>query len=258
MSKRFINSVIRCLLLIGGFLANGCANTETEKLTIATAANMQFVMSELTTSFERETGIPCDFIVGSSGKLTAQIKEGAPFDLFVSADMKYPMELYNSNNTGSEPEIFAYGSLVLWTMHEGIEPSIENLTSEKINHIGLANPKTAPYGQAAVEVIEHYKLMDTLKNKLAYGESISQTNQFIVSKAADVGFTAKSVVLSPQMKNKGHWTAISANLHSPIAQGVIVLKNRESQIENAKRFQDFLLSEKSNKILIKFGYSLKN
>lgn len=258
MPKRFTNSIIRYFLLIGIFLATGCANTETEKLTIAAAANMQFVMTELSTIYKKETGIPCDFIVGSSGKLTAQIKEGAPFDLFVSADMKYPMELYNSNLTDTEPKIFAYGSLVLWTMNESIEPSIESLTSEKIDHIGLANPKTAPYGKAAVKVIEHYKLTDSLKNKLVYGESISQTNQFIVSKAADIGFTAKSVILSPQIKNKGHWVDIPANLHSPIAQGVVVLKNRESQIENAKRFQDFLLSEKGKEILIKFGYSLKN
>lgn len=258
MMKGFVKARVWPLVLIGSFLMTGCVNNTSEKLTIATAANMQFAMTELIDAFEKEKGISCEFIVASSGKLTSQIQEGAPYDLFISADMKYPTALYDKELTDSSPRIFAYGNLVLWTINEKLEPSIESLSLEEIDHIGMANPKTAPYGQAAVEVLNYHNLTERLEDKLVYGESISQTNQFIISKAADIGFTAKSVVLSPQMKGKGQWVSISSTLHSPIAQGVVVLKNRKSQIENARQFQDFLLSERGKEILVKFGYSIED
>lgn len=238
------------------WVISGCQSQKTEKLTIATAANMQFAMESLIKAFTSETGIACETAISSSGKLTAQIEEGAPFDVFVSADMKYPARLFENGFSTAEPKIYAYGNLVLWSRVDGIEPSIELLSDEQIHHVALANPKTAPYGVAAIEVLTHFQLLDALAQKLVYGESISQTNQFIISKAAEIGFTAKSVVRSPQMMGKGQWKDIDPSIYAPIAQGVVIVKHSEKDMPAARTFYDFLFSEKARQILTDFGYAV--
>ncbi len=235
------------------FLVIGCTKPNTQKVTIATAANMQFAIQEITTSFTKQTGIACDIIISSSGKLTAQIKEGAPYDILVSADTKYPQALHTSGFTTKPPEIYAYGKLVLWSISKDITPSIKSLTDKKIKHIAIANPKTAPYGEAAISVLKQAGIYDQIEDKLVYGESISQTNQFIVSGAAQVGFTAKSVVLSPKMKEKGNWIAINDSSYTPIAQSAVIIK-KVSVTENTINFYKFLFSAKSKEILENFGY----
>jgi molybdate transport system substrate-binding protein len=236
-------------------LISSCNQQKEHKLTIATAANMQFVMDELTTAFTQETGIECEKIISSSGKLTAQIKEGAPYDIFVSADMKYPLNLYNSGFTANKPAIYAYGKLILWSLFDSIKPSVNLLLQKNIKHIASANPKTAPYGIATEEVLNHYKIFDSIKNKLVYGESIAQTNQFITTKATEIGFTAKSVVLSPVAKGKGNWIALDENTYTPIEQGVVIIKNSPSTTQKKEIFYNFLFSEKGTAILNKFGYA---
>ena len=211
---------------------------------------MQFAIAALTQSFTETTGIPCELIIGSSGKLTAQIKEGAPYHLLLSADMKYPTELFKSGFADTSPQIYAYGKLVLWTMTKEIQPSIHQLLSENIQYIALANPKTAPYGKAAIEVLQHYHLQEKIKAKLVYGESIAQTNQFITSKAAEIGFTAKSVLLSPHIKGKGHWVEIADTTYSPIGQGIIILKNKNKTFhQQAQQFYNFIFSPPAQSIL---------
>jgi molybdate transport system substrate-binding protein len=239
-----------CLLFL--IAANGCRQKDSEKLFIATAANMQYPMNDLVKAFSLQTGMDCETVISSSGILTAQIREGAPFDVFVSADMKYPAELYKDGYTIAAPEIYAYGVLILWTIVQELDPSIDLLTSDRIRHIALANPRTAPYGMAAVEVLERAGIYDMVQKKLVYGESISQTSQFIVSGAAEIGFTAKSVALSPDMEDRGNWIVVDENHYTPIAQGMVILKNKK--IKQAEKFRDFLFSEKGRKILNKFGY----
>jgi len=236
------------------FLLISCEHQEKNKLTIATAANMQFAIDEIVNAFKSETGIECEIIVSSSGKLTAQIQEGAPFDIFISADMKYPNELYEKGLTKNKPEIYAKGNLILWTMKDDIEPSIAILETPEIKHIATANPKTAPYGIATKEVLIHYNISEKLNPKLVFGESIAQTNQFIALKAAEIGFTAKSVVLSPQMIGNGKWIEIDKNTYTPINQGITILKNGKFDIEQTKMFYNFLFSIKGKEILNKFGY----
>lgn len=237
---------------------NSCNSSSSRKegfqpLTIATAANMQFAMETLTKAFTEETGILCELTISSSGKLTAQIKEGAPYDVFVSANMKYPNELYKQGMTVEKPKVYAHGKLVLWSMKEGLLPTLELLDDSSISHIALANPKTAPYGMAAEEVLKGEGLYDRLESKLVFGESIAQTNQFIITQSAEVGFTSMSVVLSPQMKDKGKWIELAPSLYSPIEQGIVVLK-KDTEIENAEIFYDFIFSPKAKKILEEFGY----
>lgn len=245
------------LFILCSILLFACNEKQNETLKIAVAANMQFAMKELSQSFTSETGIKTDLIVGSSGQLTAQVKSGAPYDVFVSADMKYPEGLFAAGYAIAKPGVYAYGKLVLWSTANGLRPSIDLLNKDAIHHIALANPKIAPYGVAAIEVLNHYKIFDEVKDKLVYGESISQTNQFIISKSADVGFTAKSIVLSPEMKGKGSWTEVNESDYSPIAQGVIMLKHDNGSMANAEKFYHFLFSDAAKDILVKFGYSVK-
>ena len=243
-------------LIVFMSLLGSCTPNRTEPLTIAAAANLQHAIVPLMEAFTEETGIPCQRVVSSSGKLTAQIRAGAPFDVLVSANLHYPETLFEEGLTLSAPRIYAHGKLVIWTTREGIRPHFDQLPAAGIQHIALANPDFAPYGKAAEETLRYHKLLPLVEKKLVYGESIAQTHQFISSQSAEVGFTALSLVLSSDSNERGHWTEVPSSTYSPITQGVVVLKNRESQQENARRFQDFLFSERGKEILSKFGYSV--
>lgn len=241
-------------VVMASFLLSGCRNKPSQKLTIATAANVQFAMEELTELFTQETGIETEIVLGSSGKLLAQIKEGAPFDLFVSANMKYPEDLYKNGFAENEPKVYAWGKLVMWTMYEDIKPSISLLLSDSVKHIAIANAKTAPYGIAAEQLFSNLKIYDLLKDKLVYGESISQTNQFIISGAAEIGLTAMSVVMSPEVQGKGRWASLDDSLYMPIAQGAVVIKKKDHDTTKAEQFYAFLFSEKAQQVLAAYGY----
>ncbi len=250
--KKLINYILIALLIA----ASGYSQQK-PKLTVAVAANVQFAMKDIKAAFEKKTGTEVDVIIGSSGQLTAQIKQGAPFDIFISADMKYPDALYKSKLAVETPEAYAYGALVVWTMKKDIQlkPDLSEMTGADIKTIALANPKTAPYGEATVQALKHYGIYEKVKDKLVYGESIAPTNQFIISGAADIGFTAKSVVLSPMMKGKGQWHEVASEAYKPIEQGCVILsygiKNHPS---DSKKFYDFLFSKEVKNILLKYGY----
>ena len=243
------------LILLVSFTLTSCNKPGRTTLTLAVASNMQFAMAEIINTFEDKTNLSCEVVVSSSGKLTAQIKEGAPFDVFISADMKYPQSLYEFGLTKDPPKVYAYGKLVMWSTTEALEPSIEILQSPAVRHIAIPNPKTAPYGSAAVEVLRTNGILDVLHDKLVYGESLSQTNQFILSRSAEIGFTSKSVVLSNQLPRKGKWVEIDQNQYSPLAQGIILLDNEQSPF--SKQFVDFLFSPEGKTILEKYGYKVE-
>ncbi len=235
-----------------------CAREVPSTLTIATAANMQYFMEDLTYMFMEDTGIDCFLNVSSSGKLNAQIQQGAPFDVFVSADMAYPLDLYEKGFTTAAPQVYAYGKLVMWSNRLGIIPSPSLLNSGEIKKIAIANPKIAPYGRAAEQVLVAYGLQDSLiaADKIVYGESIAQVNQFISSGAADLGFTAKSAVLSEQLAGQGSWIEVDDRLYEPIAQGVVLVK-REEMHPYAKAFYDFLFSDTGRSLLQAYGYLIE-
>ncbi|WP_080056437.1 molybdate ABC transporter substrate-binding protein [Spirosoma aerolatum] len=228
-----------------------------QPLRVAVAANAQFVMEELKTAFQKKTGVTVETIVSSSGKLTTQIQQGAPYDVFLSADMTYPQTLHKAGLTTAAPVVYAYGSLVLWTMGElPVSANLNVLSDPSVRHIAIANPATAPYGEAAIGFLKAKKLLVAVQAKIVYGESISQVNQYILSGAAEVGFTAKSVVLDPTLAKRGHWVDLPQTGYAPIAQGVVVLK-RTSQPKAAEQFLVFLRSPDARRILQKFGYQLK-
>ncbi|MBN8826097.1 MULTISPECIES: molybdate ABC transporter substrate-binding protein [unclassified Spirosoma] len=228
-----------------------------QPLRVAVAANAQFVMEELKTAFQKKTSVTVETIVNSSGKLTTQIQQGAPYDVFLSADMDYPQTLHKAGLTTAAPVVYAYGSLVLWTMGElPVSTNLNVLSDPSVRHIAIANPATAPYGEAAIGFLKAKKLLATVQAKIVYGESISQVNQYILSGAAEVGFTAKSVVLDPTLAKRGHWVDVPQRGYAPIAQGVVVLK-RTTQPKAAEQFMAFLRSPDAQRILQKFGYQLK-
>lgn len=244
--------------ILGFVFFLGCTEEKKDRITIAAAANMQFAIKEISDAFTKKTGVSCDLVISSSGKLTAQIKEGAPYTIFISANMKYPNEVYKDGFAVAPPKIYAYGQLVLWSLHHDIEPSVAGLSNNKIQSIALANPKTAPYGQAAIEFLRSNKVYTLVADKLVYGESIAQTNQFITSKASEIGFTAKSVVMSPQMRGQGYWKELDNSFYTPIAQGVVLIKRKNKEYTDGTKFYDFLFSKEAKKILEDFGYLLDN
>jgi len=246
-------------VLIGMFFyQSGCETVSKNTLTIAASANMQYAMEELIARFEEESGISCELIVGSSGKLTAQIVEGAPFDLFFSADMKYPRAIYEKGLTSGPPRIYAYGHLVFWSLDPGLELTKEGLMGEELRHIAVANPETAPYGRAAEDLLRGMGVYEKIESKLVFGESVAQTNQFILSGTAEVGITARSVVSAPEARGKGQWREADVTLYEPIAQGLVHLKQNDPEKEKwAREFDDFLRSQTAIDILHKFGYGLE-
>lgn len=246
------------LLLIALLLLFSASTFQENKIVVAVAANAQYVMTEIEKQFEKQTGKQVELIKGSSGKLTAQIKEGAPFDIFLSADMEYPQILHKEGLTTSEPKIYGYGTLVLWTLKDVSPFNVNDILSSAIKTIAIANPKVAPYGEAAISVMNYYKLHEKAKPKLVYGESISQVSQYIISKSADIGFTAKSVVLSPEMKGKGKWIDLDKKSYEPIAQGVVLLKcSSQRNKAGAEQFYNYLFSDQAKSIFKKYGYQLQ-
>ena len=226
---------------------------------IAVAANVSYAIDNLKKAFnETYPYTKVEVVLGSSGKLTAQIKHGAPYQLFMSANMKYPEALYKDKVAVSKPVIYAQGTLAyLSNKAQDFSKGMALLKDENIKKIAVANPKTAPYGKAAVEAMKNASVYEDVKNKFVFAESVSQTVSYTVI-AADIGFIAKSSLYSPKMKRYKeniNWKEVDPKLYTPIEQGMVILKKGESSSE-VRAFYDFMLSVKAQKILTEFGYLL--
>lgn len=234
------------------YIIIGCRSKSASKLNIAVAANMQYAIEDLVEDFTGRTEIKCNVILGSSGKLLAQITEGAPYDLFISADEKYPAELYARGLTSNLPVIYAFGQLVLMC-GDSTWKSVDQVNFNKIEKFALANAKTAPYGKAAEEVINYFGWNEQLQDKKVYGESISQTNLFIMTGSADMGLTSQSLVFSDKLGSIPNFILMPAESYSPMAQAAVILDS-SARKEDAAEFFKYLLSHEARAILKKFGY----
>ncbi len=240
------------LLILTLLLSNSMAGT----IKVAVAANVSYAIEELKTVFEeKHPNIKIEVILGSSGKLVSQIRQGAPFSLFMSANMSYPKALYDEGKAIQEPIEYAQGVLAFLS-NKKRNPCKEEtvLNDADIKKIAIANPKTAPYGAAAVEALKNAKLYEKHKAKFVYGESISQT-VFYATMAADIGIVAASALHSPQLSkyHEGiHWWELDEELYTPISQGIALLNENI----DAKVFYDFVLSEEAKKIFKKYGYKV--
>ena len=227
------------------------------EINIAVAANVSYAMDELKAEFAKiSPQTKVQVTLGSSGKLVAQIKSGAPYGVFMSANMKFPEALYSEGLTSAKPVVYAQGSLAyLSAQKQDFSKGINLLISKNINKIAIANPTTAPYGKAAVEAMQKAKIYDEVKGKFVYAESISQVVTYATT-AADIGFVAKSSLYSPKMsqfKEGVNYMEVDPKLYTPIKQGIVLMKNVETNKEY-KAFYDFILSEKAKTIFRKYGY----
>jgi len=255
--KKKITNMKKLLLLFLLIAFTATTAPAQKKITVAVAANMQYTMEALKAEFNKADKTQIDVVLGASGKLTQQIMQGAPFDIFVSADTAFPKRLSDSNFTTQPPKVYAQGLLVLWSAKDDVQPKadLKLLLNDNIQHIAIANPKTAPYGAAAEFILKKYNLYDKVASKLVTGESISQTSQYIATQAADIGFTAKSIVISDEMKGKGKWVELNRSDYPPIKQAAALLKySQQNNADEAKKFYDFLFSSQAKTIYKSFGY----
>jgi molybdate transport system substrate-binding protein len=227
------------------------------EINIAVAANVSYAMDELKSEFEKTNPqTKVRVTLGSSGKLTAQIKNGAPYGIFMSADMNFPQALYDEGIATTKPVMYAQGALAfLSTQRQDFTQGMKLLKDVKIAKIAIANPKTAPYGTAAVEAMKKSGVYEEVKEKLVFAESISQTVSYTVT-AAQIGLIAKSSLYSAQMsqyKENIHWADVDASLYTPIDQGVVLLKYAGNS-EEYKAFYEFIISDKAKAIFKRYGY----
>lgn len=253
MNKALINSILLpCLILLSQLLS-------AQPLRIAVAANAQGLIKKLQVDFKRQTGINFEIIVGASGKLTTQIKNGAPYDVFLSADTQFPNQLYADGFGLKKPFTYAMGSLIICgSGNLNIENWQQLLSSKQIKKIAIANPKTAPYGKAAQETLAFYKLNTiALQQKLVQGESISQVNTYLQTGAVSIGFTTEAFLYENSNNSRLKWARIDAKSYQPIAQGAILLKHAEKgKLAEATRFVTYLTSVSARKIIGSSGYHL--
>ena len=229
-------------------------------ITVAVAANVSYAINELVAEFNKTNpDTKVQVTLGSSGKFTAQIESGAPFDVFMSADMKFPKSLFEKGLATTEPALYAQGSLAMLSSKQlDFSKGINLVTDANIGKIAVANPKTAPYGTAAVEAMKNANVLDKVESKFVYAESISQAVTYATT-AADVGFIAKSSLYDEKMakyKENINWVSVDPSLYTAIDQGIVVLKNTKEEA-SAKAFYNFILGEKAKEIFIKFGYLVK-
>jgi len=224
-----------------------------DSINIAVASNVAYAIKPLIAEFNKTHKTKVKIILGSSGKLTALIRNGAPYDLFLSANMKYPNTLYKDKLALRKPIVYAKGKLALFSLKVKDLTDISVINS--VQTIALANPKTAPYGKAALEAITNAKLLKHNKKKFVYAENISQTLQYTFV-AADIGFIAKSSIFAAKMKkykqNK-HYSEVDKSLYSPIQQGIALLNEKKSTLN----FYNFIVSKEAKKILEQYGYSVE-
>lgn len=233
---------------------------ENQKLLVAAASSMKSTLDETARAFQKiHPNIKVQFSFGSSGNLFGQIKNGAPYDIFYSADMAYP-ELLAKNGFAQKGEVveaYAVGKIVLWSNHRsGVQPATEKMNSllnKKVNHIAIANPKHAPYGRAAMEIMQNQKVYEELKSKLVMGENVTQAAQFAHTGAAQVGIIALSLALMDKMKSVGSFWRVPENLYHPIQQGALLLKNAPNP-QAAKYFANFLSGPEGQQILARHGF----
>jgi molybdate transport system substrate-binding protein len=230
-----------------------------QEIKIAAASDLTAALTDIANAYKKATGKGTKLSFGSSGNFFAQIQNGAPFDLYFSADIAYPQKLEADDlvEPGSTYE-YAEGRLVLWAPNDvdfDVQKGLQVLTSPSVRKISIANPAHAPYGRAAVAALHHVKVYEAVREKLVLGENISQAAQFVQSRNADVGLIALSTAVSLQVKNSGKYWLVPADYHSPLRQAAVILKS-SVQKEDAKRFLDFVRSEQGRAIMERYGFKV--
>jgi molybdate transport system substrate-binding protein len=237
-----------------------CASAFAQEITVAAAADMSAALPDLAAAYTIKTGQVIKLSFGASGNLTNQIRNGAPFDVFFSADEEYPQQLIKEG-LGVKETLYRYavGRLVLWAPNDSAvdisKLGIKALLDPAVKKISIANPMTAPYGRAAVATLKHYEIYDQVSSKLVLGENISQAAQFVESGNAQVGLIALSHALAPAMKDKGHYWTVPLDAYPTLNQAAVVLTKSKQQ-EAARKFLDYMKTPEATVLLSSYGFSL--
>jgi len=248
MPRSFLLSILLLTLTL---------SASAEEITVAAAADLQFALKDVSARFEKQTGNKVNLIFGSSGNFFSQIQNGAPFDVFFSADLDYPRKLEAAGQ--AEPHTlyqYATGKIVVWVRNDSkldLSKGLAVLLDPSINKISIANPAHAPYGRAAMAALDHEKLSEKLKDKFVLGENVSQAAQFIDSGSAEVGIIAMSLAVAPAMKEKGRYVEIPAEFYPPLQQGCVVLASSKKKV-TALAFVEFLKKPEIADLLKTFGF----
>lgn len=241
------------LLLFSSFVS-------AQQLTVAAAADLTSALPELAAQYKKQTGVDVKLSFGSSGNHTTQIENGAPFDIFFSADEDYPKQLI-AKGLADKDTLYRYaiGRLVLWTPADSAldlqKVGIMALLAPSIKKIAIANPEHAPYGRAAEAALKSFGLYDQVAPKLVLGENVSQAAQFVESGNAQAGLIALSQALSPAMKDKGQYWTVPLDAYPPLNQAAVVL-TRSTQKPAARKLLDFLRTPEATSLLSRYGFTL--
>ncbi|MEJ7138049.1 molybdate ABC transporter substrate-binding protein [Amphibiibacter pelophylacis] len=251
-SLSFRTLMAACALALGLAAA---PSAQADTLTVAAAADLKFALDEIVTGFEKaHPGDTVNVVYGSSGQFQAQIQQGAPYDLFFSADIAFPRALAKAGFAASKVVPYALGRIVLWSPTlDARSMTLQSLTDPRIKHIAIANPRHAPYGQRAEEALRAAGLWDALQPRLVFGENIAQTAQFVQTGNAQIGVIALSLAKSPQLARLGGYALIPESMHQPLEQGYIITR-RAADSALARRFVQTVDSPAARQVLARYGF----
>lgn len=254
---RTMRGLLITLTLLAGIGCPAPSIAQAGEITIAAAADLNFAFKELVVEFEKKTGNTVKLSLGSSGNFFAQLSNGAPFDLFFSADIGYPKKLEEAGL--AEPGTlyrYAVGRIVVW-VPKGSPIDVGVLGMKALQHpsvikIAIANPKHAPYGRAAVAAMEHFKVYDTVKDKLVLGENISQTAQFVQTGGADIGIIALSLAMAPAVKETGLFWEVPPEAYPRLEQGAVIMRTAKDP-KTARAFLDYVRGPEGRGVFAHYG-----
>lgn len=258
--RSFLKTLLAAALLITTAPGWAQEKPSASELTVAGAADLSAALKEVGDGYEKKTGVKVKLSFGASGALTQQIQNGAPFDLFFSADMDYPRQLITAGDAdGATLYQYAIGKLVLWVPADSPLDLDRNgmnvLLDPTVKKIAIANPQHAPYGRAAVAALKHAGLYDRVADRLVMGENVSQAAQFAESGNAQVGFVALAHAVAPGMRGKGKYWEVPAGFYPPLAQGAVVLSHSQHKKEAAE-FVEYVKTKEVAELLRKYGFTL--
>ena len=247
--------MLKTLALVAALGFSGLAVADEAK--IAAASDLKFAFDELKVLFEKKhPEHKLEMIMGSSGKFTQQIENGAPFDMFFSADVNMPKKLVESGKAIEPVTTYAFGRVVLWSAKvDASKLTLADLPNPEFRKIAIAAPDHAPYGARAKESLEHAGVWSKIESKMVYGENISHTAQLVDTQAADIGIIALSLAVNEKLKSKGGFYMIPDSYHKPLEQAYAVTKYGESN-KAALAFSEFMRSEEARKVMRHYGFVL--
>ncbi len=252
----FNQLAVRVIVFVCLLVAGQTAQAD-EKLTIAAAADLKFALDQIVVLFKStHPAAQIEAIYGSSGNFSTQLRQGAPYDLYFSADIAYPRALKEEGFAASEVQTYGMGRIVLWSLtRDASKMTLADLTDPSIQKIAIANPQHAPYGKRAEEALRASGVWEKVESKLVYGENIAQTAQYVQSGNAQIGIIALSLALSPELAQQGGYALIPDKLHQPLEQGFIITKHGADNTL-AHEFAGFITDKQTKAIMTRYGFVL--